>query len=674
MSITLFVVASTGDGGLNDLEVDRAPSGVVLCLDGPLQYSLPPGWDACRPDDLVEPESVRRMFLDFLERWPHRASPPDQSLDDLLTVDGKYSVWWTSVAAHRQPDHGSFRYFRLAALVDRAIERYAPTTIRLLTADPLVVLLIRSRAAQAGIPVELARGSPTEHMPSNGAVGMGWWLASTIRALTYWAGNVIPTLWCRWTLRAAQWKPSPGPVVAFASRFEQYLRLQDGTLSLLSWREISEAIAAADSSIQQVFLPRALERVVADNGMGGKPRRGIEAVRRARAPLLVHEGFIPVRGQLASVIRHLTTSWRFFRLARSRHFWESFRFAGTDMAPVLVPDLRDSVARIVEWRFRTGQLRCALRAAGDLRAVLVTEEMYPWSMPVLAAAAALGVPTVGVQHGNMMPAHLTYRVPRGHIRYAPTPDYLAVYGPYAKDVVAGLGAFSPASVWITGAGRLDRLVNRRIPKNEARSRLDLPSDKRVVVLATQTFPWFLSAIRSVLSCASAHPDVVLCLKKHQSSRAMSADALRGLAAEIGATDVRVFENDLELLLFASDVWISASSTTILEATLIGTRSICLNFSGEPDRYPYVEDGASLPARNAEELARSFSRALESESNPGGVARRLTFLARHAGPTSEGRAASTLAERVVELCQSPGRTRVSTAAQGRMMRGVMKGVK
>jgi hypothetical protein len=169
----------------------------------------------------------------------------------------------------------------------------------------------------------------------------------------------------------------------------------------------------------------------------------------------------------------------------------------------------------------------------------------------------------------------------------------------------------------------------------------------------------------VLECVRARPDVVLCIKKHQSSRAMSADALRALAGSLGAANVRVFEGDLDLLLFASDVWISASSTTILEATLIGTRSICLNFSGEPDRYPYVEDGASLPARSVEELGESLSQLLDAGADPARERGRTGFLIRHAGPTKDGRAASTLADRLVGLCWSttPARSPKPAASDG-----------
>jgi len=660
MAETLFVIAhapewKTGIGR----HVGPSSSGVSLCLDGAVSDELlPSGWRVCLPDDVMDSELVRRAFLEFLDSWPRRASESQTSLDERLTIDGRYSVWWTRVASQRQPDHGAFRYFRVAALVDRAIERYRPEKILLLTKDPIVTRFVMSRGGAAGIPVELAPGCAAP-VRVRDVGGVWWWLASTARALTYWLAQVLPAVRCRWARGPARWRASSRPTIVFASKCDGYLTLRNATLSLVNWREISEALRAIDPSIDQVFVPRAFDGI----GDTGEPRHrnSLDAGWDASAPLVVREAFVPVRGQAAAVRRQVAASWRLRQIERTRRFQDSFRFAGADMAPVFVPQLRDAVADIVAWSFKTGQLRCALRAAGDVRAAIVTEEMYAWSMPVLAAAAALGIPTVGVQHGNMMPAHLTYRVPRGHVRYAPLPDYFAAFGPYAKEIVTGLGAYPSSKVWIVGAPRLESLVTRRIQKGDARSRLGLPADKRVVVLATQTFPWFREAIRGVLECMRGRPDVVLCIKKHQSPRAMSVEGLRAMAAEVGAADVRIFERDLELLLFAGDVWISASSTTILEATLAGTRSICLNFSGEPDRYPYVEDGASLPARSLAELTHSLSRLLRAEPDPESDARRLAFLTRHAGPTKDGRAARTLAGHVIELCQSPRRAQLKLPA-------------
>jgi hypothetical protein len=74
--------------------------------------------------------------------------------------------------------------------------------------------------------------------------------------------------------------------------------------------------------------------------------------------------------------------------------------------------------------------------------------------------------------------------------------------------------------------------------------------------------------------------------------------------------------------------------------------------GDVDRdgYPYVEDGASLPARSVEQLQESLAAALASVG-AADLPRRASFLERHAGPTATGRAAATLARRLIGLWQS-----------------------
>jgi hypothetical protein len=131
------------------------------------------------------------------------------------------------------------------------------------------------------------------------------------------------------------------------------------------------------------------------------------------------------------------------------------------------------------------------------------------------------------------------------------------------------------------------------------------------------------------------------------------DEVADLAEDFGAKNVRYFEDQLDELLAACDVLISASSTTILEATLIGRKSICVNFSGEPDDYPYVDEGVSLPAKSIAELRDAVNRATSQDVNEAVEARRTEFLWRHLGPSTSGQAAECLARKVLSLCGQSG---------------------
>jgi hypothetical protein len=627
---------------------------VLLELTGILDASdLPIGWTRLTPAELIDAEEVRQQFLTFLDTWPTRSWTAGKSFEELFTRDGRYSIWWTSVGANREVTHSTFKYFRYVTLLDRAIERSRPKAIVLNTKDPLVAALVHSRAEYSAIEVRLL---PECGPRATIGVTSRWFLGAVRNAFASPLGGLFLAIRTRWALRGATlFRRSERPTVVFTSRFTRYLQIRDGTFSARSWSDIVEAIRAVAPEMDFAYLPWKIEGIFDVDGSGRPGLRGTDALRGTCAPLLIRERCIPVRGYASAVIRQILTAWQFYRIARRDDFQRSFRHANTDLAPLFLPPLREAIDQIVEWSFRRAQFASALRSVGSVKALVLSEEMYRPSMPILAAAADCGIPAIGVQHGTVMPLHLVYRVPRGHLRYAPLPDYFAAFSEYAKETTSVLGAYPAERVWVTGPARLDPLVNSPIDQREARKALGLSLDSPVVVLATQTFPWFVSAIRAVLIAMHDHPNAVLCIKKHPDGRAMSIPAIESLAAQLGTPHLRCFEGDIERLLAACDVWIGATSTTLLEATLIGRATICVNFTGEPDEYPYVEDGASLPARSVEELKRSLTRALTATDDADAREHRRAFLRRHAGPTAEGRGAVTFARRLMELVSASRRT-------------------
>ena len=649
-SSTLFVTSEPI--GLLDPDLLRdyaAVSAVAVGLNGgACDGVLPAAWSAVQPDDLIEAKTLREEFVGFLEAWPGRPVSAARSFNDVFRVDRTYSIWWTSIGADRQSTHSIIKYFRYAALVDRAIDRWRPHTLLLLTRDPLCATLVRSRAAHGNIAVRTLPGC-AEPVRDEIGVSRRWLLRAARHALTSPLGRLVLALKCRWALRrVALFRRSGRPIVVFASRWNRNMSLRGGRFVPLNWGEIGRALATVAPAVEQLYLPRRLDEIVDDAGPAGTDRRGLEALRGLDAPLLVWECFFPWRGNAARVVRQLVTLWRFFRLARREDFRRSFRFANADMAAVLLPDLRNAIDRVIDWSLKSAQVTRALRAAGNVKAVVVSGEMYRPAMPTLAGVAAAGIPSIGLQHANIMPGHFVYAVPRGHVEHAPVPDYFAAYGEYAKETLSVHGAYPAHRIWITGAARLDPLVSRLADQRTARAALGLPADGQIVVVGTQTFPWFTAAIRGLLECMREYPDVLLCVKKHPSPRAMPLAQIGAMAGEIGVRNVRGFDGQIELLLPACSVWISASSTTTLEATLIGRPTICINFSGHADRYPYVEEGVSLPARSVDELRRALAQVLAPSGTIASEQRRRAFLRRHVGPTTDGMGAETFARRVADL--------------------------
>jgi hypothetical protein len=347
-----------------------------------------------------------------------------------------------------------------------------------------------------------------------------------------------------------------------------------------------------------------------------------------------------------SLGHHLRTLNRYARIEASREFRNALHFCGADVSALYLPIARQHVMLLAPWEMGTAAVATSLRRCGDVRAVLVNCEFYRSGMVAIGAARQEGLTTMGVQHGTIMPMHLIYTPPKGHVLEAPTPDRFAAYSTYARDIVSGCGDYPAERVWVTGAPSLDELATRPSWKRQAREQLDLPCDQSVVLVTTQEYSWFRPAVEAIVRCLTERDDVMLCIKTHP--REGSGQGYRQLAKRCHATNVRVFEEHFDALLEACDVICSGSSTTLLEGIVRGRPAVCLNFSGEPDRYPYVDHGGALPGRTPEQLHRSLERALEGDANGELERAREQFLQRHVGPARRGQAAEELARRVLEL--------------------------
>ena len=85
-----------------------------------------------------------------------------------------------------------------------------------------------------------------------------------------------------------------------------------------------------------------------------------------------------------------------------------------------------------------------------------------------------------------------------------------------------------------------------------------------------------------------------------------------------------------------------------DESLLGRKTICVNFSGTPDRYSYVEDGGAVGARSEKELGEAMQRIFQGDFEQEWAAERRRFLDHHAGLSAEGRAADALVDQVLSI--------------------------
>ncbi len=224
---------------------------------------------------------------------------------------------------------------------------------------------------------------------------------------------------------------------------------------------------------------------------------------------------------------------------------------------------------------------------------------------------------------------------------------MAVFGEYDREVLSQVGRFPTDRIAVTGSPRLDHLVSEPPVQGDARETLGLPIDKKIILLATQFYPWFPQVGQAVFDAVANRDDCIVCVKTHP--RDVPLSVYEQLAAQAGATNVRFFDSHFDQLLAACDVLVTGSSTTMFEAILLGRAGICVNFSDEPDRYPYVADGGALSARNAGQVAIAIDQALSAPDTLADGRRR--FITRHAGPTATGEGAHAVVSLVNELVAS-----------------------
>ena len=613
---------------------------------------LPPNWQRMPASRCLDMPSLCTAFLKFVEGWPQQTFGGKLSFDQQFRLSGDYSLWWARIGSQRVPvpNRGIFWTLRCLWIVDQAIRSLAPGKVLLQVSDPHLASLLHDRCRRAGIVCEsLGDLVLQECRPWSGR--WRWFMHSLVRLIVAPLKMLTAHVVARWTIRgaAAQFRPSAGPVVVCSSRLTRNFDVRNGQIEPVFWEDIRDALTRIEPRIDVRYFVNKWQHFLGCDFYSWWYSTGWTMVGRLKGVLPLMQQHLALQDYFKALPAQCVALMRYFRLERTEAFRGSFQFAGADIATLFVPVLREVVATMAQWAQSVGSIRESIRTAGDVRAMLVVEEFYETALGQIAAARQLRIPTIGVQHGTIHPMHLIYTVPQGHVLGAPTPDYFAAYGTYAKEIVSSLGAYPADRVWVTGGSRFDALINRPVDRDAARRRLKLPTDKRIILLATQSYWWFPAAARALFEIARRHPDWLVCVKKHPSVYTTKMEQFREAALEAGLQGVQYFEDRFSDLLGACDVLISSSSTTILEAVLLGRRAISVNLSGEPDWYPYVQDGGALPARTVEELETSLGHSLNDPMSPLEQQRRREFLARHAGPAAEGKAADTLAKRILELC-------------------------
>lgn len=270
--------------------------------------------------------------------------------------------------------------------------------------------------------------------------------------------------------------------------------------------------------------------------------------------------------------------------------------------------------------------------------VLLTGESNFFGLGLLAAANALAVPTVAVQHGVMDPQLGDYRwESAGGRNTRPLADMMAVYGEWDRHVAVQVGGW-PGPIAVVGSSRWEDMLSRagRIGgRAAARTRLGLPLGLPLIVCLSQPLETDQErrAFEQVVASAMAERlDWLMVVKLHPSE---AVDGRRWHSALARVPHIVLGRVAMEDLLIACDVVVTAFSTALIEAAVLGRPGIVVDplHKGYARLFSSVES-VSTPA----ELG-----ALLSSFDPEGRAFASTraLAAAHAGPL-DGRSSARLA--------------------------------
>lgn len=190
------------------------------------------------------------------------------------------------------------------------------------------------------------------------------------------------------------------------------------------------------------------------------------------------------------------------------------------------------------------------------------------------------------------------------------PTAFAVLCDYAKQEIMKRGVWS-ASIHVTGQPAFDRhpWFQQNTSKEEVCRELSLEAGKPLLTFMSQpnaeredVFKTFVKAVESL-----SHTELQVVVKLHPNE---DGRIQRLILKEHNTDKIKlVKEMDARLLLAVSDVIVTVSSTTGLEAAVMGKPLVYLNVTDKEDYIPFEQMGIGLRCTNSVEAAECLKKIL-----------------------------------------------------------------
>ncbi len=252
---------------------------------------------------------------------------------------------------------------------------------------------------------------------------------------------------------------------------------------------------------------------------------------------------------------------------------------------------------------------------------------------VVVEAQERSIPTVFLQHGIMGASTAIH---------APLPyDRVLVFHQPAAELLEGKGPAPPAE--IVGSPFYDGISQPAAEQQDEGYVLVASQPDEQIERRRSRHSWL-----RVLFAACKNLGREVILKIHPTD-APNIPYYQQLVDE-AQTTVRIArhgEQPLSELIAGCRLFISRSSTTLLDAVLAGKPAIMVNFADQPNHYPFPQSGVVEAAYTPQELRTKLHELLEDPQARAELsAARDDYIACHIGPT-DGRAAQRIAAALAE---------------------------
>lgn len=225
---------------------------------------------------------------------------------------------------------------------------------------------------------------------------------------------------------------------------------------------------------------------------------------------------------------------------------------------------------------RVALARAVLRALRPRACYLVDESGS--GQTVLRAARRLGIPTIGVQHGDFQPGNRQYALTAAASGQVEAADVLALWSPwFQRRLLAISPIYGESNTRVTGRLRYGRAAQEPLARGP-RGTSEVV-DVLVVSESPDSYPSFAGAAAPFLDALRADAGVRLRIRPHPAE-----DARRWEGA--GELSRGPLARDLE----RAGVVVGVASSALLEALFHGRPAVSLSLPGLEDRAGYVAEG------------------------------------------------------------------------------------